>query len=296
MRGRVLAASALLCAAALGGACRGPPTFEVAEVLVADSQAAQRLASAGITRAVLREAATDLLSRAEGFAPAGQGGWRARRCTAQVLVSAAEVLIPSSGSGPVAQVDLVLELTPRGAPSRRELGRAAEPVGLEPGGLRAALERAARSALSRAVSTLALERAAETKSTAALVADLDAAEVPARLAAVRALADRGEHGAVPALMSALEDRDPAVVEAAVGGLAQLGDPRAAPALIELARRRGSEETAAMAHILGDLGGEDARAWLVTMASGHPDAAVREAAHEALAQLEARSEGASGARR
>jgi hypothetical protein len=44
----------------------------------------------------------------------------------------------------------------------------------------------------------------------------------------------------------------------------------------------------LARILGDIGGPDARAWLLTMTSGHPDEVVRGAAREALAEMSARA--------
>jgi hypothetical protein len=43
----------------------------------------------------------------------------------------------------------------------------------------------------------------------------------------------------------------------------------------------------MALIIGDIGGAEARAWLLTMAWGHPDATVRGVAHQALTEMEAR---------
>jgi hypothetical protein len=39
--------------------------------------------------------------------------------------------------------------------------------------------------------------------------------------------------------------------------------------------------------VGDIGGADAQAWLLTIASGHPDEVVRGAAKEALAEMSAR---------
>jgi HEAT repeat protein len=128
---------------------------------------------------------------------------------------------------------------------------------------------------------------AERKGEADLVKDLDSPEAVVRDQAVRALAERGAKGAVPALIGRLKDSDPAVVERAVGALAQLHDPRAVPALIDLTRHRDGPYVANVVRIVGDLGGSEARAWLVTLASGHPDDVVRGAATEALAELAAR---------
>jgi HEAT repeat protein len=73
----------------------------------------------------------------------------------------------------------------------------------------------------------------------------------------------------------------------VGALAQLRDARAVPRLIELTRRREGPYVANLARIVGDIGGADAQAWLLTIASGHPDEVVRGAAKEALAEMNAR---------
>jgi len=98
------------------------------------------------------------------------------------------------------------------------------------------------------------------------------------------LADRGARDAVPPLMARLRDSDPEVAERAVGALAQLRDARAVPALIELAHHRDGPYVANLAHVVGDIGGADAKAWLLTMASGHPDEVVRVAAREALTEM------------
>jgi HEAT repeat protein len=112
--------------------------------------------------------------------------------------------------------------------------------------------------------------------------------------AVRALAERGDKEAVPALVQRLKDSDPEVVERTVGALAQLRDARAVPGLIELTRHRDAPYVANVARIVGDLGGPEARAWLLTLSSGHPDDVVRGAANEALAELSAREPAARAA--
>jgi HEAT repeat protein len=128
---------------------------------------------------------------------------------------------------------------------------------------------------------------AERKRTSDLLKDLDSPEARVRDQAVRALAERGDHGAVPGLISRLKDSDPEVRERAVGALAQLRDARAVPALIELSRHRDGPYVANLVRIVGDIGGPDARAWLLTLSSGHPDDVVRGTATEALSELAAR---------
>jgi hypothetical protein len=260
----------------------------VERLVVAESLGAQRLERAGIPPERLVERATRLLEAAPGFVPAGRAGGASRRFVGQLIVQRADVLAIGPGGDAVVNVALTVELSSRdGEPSMRETGRAAEPVGQGADALRPALERAAAAALERAVGAFALQLAAERKSTAELVKDLAAKDSAVRDHAVRVLADRNAREAVPELIERLRDTDPEVVERAVGALAQLRDPRAAAPLIELARHRDGPYVAQLAHLLGDLGGPDARAWLGTMAAGHPDEVVRGAAREALSSLEAR---------
>jgi hypothetical protein len=269
----------------------------VERLVVAESLGAQRLERAGVPPERLVERATHLLEAAPGFLPAGRADRASRRFLGQLIVQRADVLATGAGGEAVANVALTVELSSRdGEPSLRETGRAAEPVGEGSDALRPALERAAEAALERAVSAFALQLAAERKSIAELVKDLGANDAAVRDHAVRVLADRNAHEAVPGLIERLHDRDPEVVERAVGALAQLRDPRAAVPLIELARHRDGPYVAQLAHLLGDLGGADARAWLETMSSGHPDEVVRGAAREALSTLEARERQARAAPR
>lgn len=281
-----MGAVAALAAVASSG-CRAQPKYAVEHVAVAESPAAQRLEAVGVTRDHLGDVARQRLASAPGFTapPAARG---ARRLVARLAVDGADAFMTGPDTGAVAQVAVTLELTSAdGEPTRRESARTAEPLAGGPAALRVALERAATSAVERAVKGLALQLAAEREDTGELIRDLDAADAAVRDHAVRALADRGAREAVPALIARLGDGDPAVVERAVGALAQLRDPRAAGPLIELARHRDPAYVAQLARILGDIGGPDARAWLVTMSAGHPDEVVRAAARDALADLSAR---------
>lgn len=275
--------------AAIAVGCRAQPRRAVERVVVVESPAAQRLEGAGVSVDALGAAASRLLDAAPGFVPAGAARADAHRFLGRVDVLGTEAVPGVAGSGVVAQVVIAVDLAPRdGDGALRETGRAMEPVGVEPGGLRAALQRAATLALERAVRGFSIQLAAEQKRTSELVKDLASPEPVVRDHAVRVLADRGEQSAVPALLSRLRDVDPDVAERAVGALAQLRDPRAVPALIELAHRRDGPYVANLAHVVGDIGGPDARAWLLTMASGHPDEVVRGAAREALAEMSVRA--------
>jgi hypothetical protein len=271
------------------GACRGQPRRSVQRVVVAESTASQRLERAGVAVDTLGRTASRLFEAAPGFVAASEARATTRRYLGRVDVHAVEALAGGASGGAVAHVVISVELTAGdGSPALRETGRAAEPVGAEPGALRRALERAATAALERAVSAFSIQIAAEEKRTFELVEDLASAEPRVRDHAVRVLADRGDREAVPALVERLRDPDPEVAERAVGALAQLRDPRAVPALIALAHHRDGPYVANLARVVGDIGGSDARAWLLTMASGHPEEVVRGAAREALAELSVRA--------
>jgi len=264
-------------------------------MLVAESGLALQLESAGVQREAVANSALALFDAARGFVPRSKAKG-ARRYSAQVLLDEVEVLIARPGGTAVAQVALEIELAPEeGEETLREEGRAAEPAAESPVGVREALLRATTAALARAVDSLALDLADRARSVKELVGDLVAKEATVREHAVAALGRRGDRQAVPALMARLSDPDPAVVERAVGALDELRDPRSVPALIELARHREGAYLAGLARILGDIGGPEARAWLLTMASGHPDEAVRAAAAAALSDMSARAKGSSPSR-
>jgi HEAT repeats len=282
------ARSALALAFTLA-ACRGPPRISVERVVVAESAARQALQRAGVAVDDFGRRASRLFDGAAGFVPAREARAGARRFLGRVKVEGAEVLAAGPGGGALAHVVISVELSSiDGGPALRETGQAAEAVGTEPAGLRGALGRAAAAALERAVGDFSLQIAAEQKRTRGLVKDLSSPEARVRDHAVRVLADRGDRAAVPALVERLHDPDPEVAERTVGALAQLRDPRAVPALIELAHHRDAAYVANLAHVVGDIGGSDAQAWLLTMASGHPDEAVRGAAREALVEMSVRA--------
>jgi hypothetical protein len=274
-------------------ACRGAPSQTVERLAVDDSPGMARLESVGVGQDEVRDAAQKVFDAAPGFVRSADARASTRRYAAQVNVERADgIAAPAKGQA-VAQVVVSIELAPVGnGTALREAGRAAEPVGGQPGALRIALQRAADHALQRAVTSLALRLSAERKSNAELVKDLSAQDAKVRVQAVQALADRGDHQAVPALITCLGDADPEIAERAVGALAQLRDPRAVPALIALTRHRDVTYLASAAHILGDIGGDDAQAWLLTMAFGHPDEVVRGAAREALSEMAARAPAAA----
>jgi hypothetical protein len=281
-------AAALLLLAATG--CRrGEPPRHLERLAVADGDGERRLAAFGVTRddvGRLAGAALDAGPRLR-LAPAPEG---ARRFLARVAVLDAGAV--SGPEGAVARVAATIELSPVGeGTSLRETGLGVEPLAGAAAPPDAAVREALAKALHAAARSIALHLEAAAKDDAALVRDLDATDAGVRDHAVRVLAERKNPAAVPGLVERLGDADPDVADRAVGALAEIGDPRAVGPLIELAHRRGPDAMEGYVRIVADLGGPEARAWLETLAAGHPDAAVRAAAEESLAALAAR-----GARR
>ncbi len=183
-------------------------------------------------------------------------------------------------------VELRLESARSDEGSSRQAGRWSEPV--RPGEADVtALRRALAGAARRAAADLMLGIAESAKVNHEVIADLDSGDSRVRDYAVRVLADRKNPAAVPALIARLRDPDPELVERAVGALDELRDPRAVEPLIELSHRREGPFVAQLARIIGDIGGPEAEAYLLTLASGHPEPIVRKAAGQALTQARER---------
>ena len=163
------------------------------------------------------------------------------------------------------------------------------------GGSADAWRKALESAVREASTGLALALSEEAKPVEKLVRDLRS---PGRAAlreqAIRSWATAAAAEAVPALIERLADPEPLLAERAAGALAQIRDPRAVGPLIDYSRRDDdAAHTARFARIIGDVGGSEARGYLLTLESGHLDPRVRAAAREALQDLEQRERERSG---
>jgi len=286
----------LLAAAALAGCRRAPERQSVDRMVVAETDGALRLEALGLPREELRRTALSAVAASTLFGPPVPEGEKARRWLGRGAIHRADA-VPSHP--PLAQVVLTLELSPTDSGGTiRETARAAEPV--VAGGQRGqheAFRRAAAAALARTMAGFDLLLAAERKGDAELLRDLGAPDARVRDVAIRALADRRNKAAVPALVERLADPDPDVVDRAIGALGQIGDPAAVGALVRLAQRRQGPAVAQLARVIGDLGGNDARAYLLTQASGNADPLIRAAAQQALDDLTAReAEGSRAAGR
>jgi hypothetical protein len=212
----------------------------------------------------------------------------ARRFVARVSVHHADAVVLDGGT-PGARVLLTLELTPLAEElPLRETGLAS--VQLDPAKGTASVDQALRGAVSQALEdaarALGLRLDAAAKDDARLERDLTAEQPEVRDVALVVLAERKHPAAVDPLVARLGHPDPDVADRAVGALAEIGDRRAVGPLIDFAHRRG-RGMEQLARIVGDLGGPEARAWLETLAVGHPDAEVRAVAAESLSALAAR---------
>lgn len=107
--------------------------------------------------------------------------------------------------------------------------------------------------------------------------------------AISTLAQRKDPKAFPVLVELLEEENTDVVLKAVGALVALGDPRAVRTLTDLTHRKGPSFVRQIVYAVGSIGGREAEAYLFTVANGHPDVSVQQAAKEAMAELNERKE-------
>ncbi|MGC3998383.1 MAG: HEAT repeat domain-containing protein [Anaeromyxobacter sp.] len=282
---RAVSVLALAAVVATSGGCdRKPAPIHVASVRVEPDSGMAGLREAGLEPAAVEAAARAALGRA-GF-PLGEGE---RTYRGRVRLLSLRVLPPAPGSRqPRAEVVAELELAPTvQAPESltyAEPGTGAAPLG---GDEVAAWAVALDGALAEAARNVARANAQGRKPGGSPLAELDSSDPDVRERAVRKLGEEGNAAAVPALIRRLEDPDPRVVQRAVGALAQLRDPRAVKPLAELAAGQDPAFVARLARIVGDIGGYDARAFLFTLRTGHPDPRVQGAAAEAMRELDAR---------
>ena len=181
-----------------------------------------------------------------------------------------------------AEVGVTLELKRIGPPARYEatgLGRFSFAPG-DDAVRKKAFRNALDQALSQVVEAEIMQLSAEDKDDAALIVDLNDKDARVRDYAVRTLSERKNKAAVPTLIARLSDPSREVALRAIGALRIIGDPKAVPPLIELTRNKDSQFLMTVIDVVGGIGGDEANAWLFTLASGHPDEQVRQAAQEA----------------
>lgn len=121
-----------------------------------------------------------------------------------------------------------------------------------------------------------------------LVKALGHREPSVKIAAARTLGERRAKEAVDPLCKILREDTSAVGEAAVGALAAIGDAKAVPCLIGWA---GSDDRRLVIVLdpIATLGGQEARAFLEMIASGHENPGIRRVAERSLGRVRDGSE-------
>ncbi len=189
----------------------------------------------------------------------------------------------------VAEVGAELQLRFKGDPASRALYASARrtlaTTGLEE--RREAYQAAAKSALEKLAQDTYALASAEVQTDEDLVKALDSRSLAEKHAAIRVLAERKNRAAVAPLLEQLKLDDPDLVRQAIGGLVEIGDPKAVPGLIEASRAKDDVFQREIVFALGSLGGEDAEAYLFTVAQGTENPVLRGSAEQALKELKAR---------
>jgi hypothetical protein len=158
-----------------------------------------------------------------------------------------------------------------------------EPPG-RPEDLGAAALSLVECALGQAARGLAEKQAVRRGDESAVLMALESSDPSLRQVAFATIAERELRSAVPRLLELLHSEDELVRDSAIGALVALREPRAVPALAQLAEFRDLDLMRRVIDAIGAIGGDEARAWLELVASGHEVQAVRDLAGEALARL------------
>jgi HEAT repeat protein len=152
-------------------------------------------------------------------------------------------------------------------------------------GRQEAARRALDEVLDRLVKEARVHLDARKRDDARLAKDLRNKDPLVREAATAALVARHNRAAIPALVEQLKGDDPLDVRRAIGGLVELQAREAVPELIEISRGKDPGFLRELVYALGAIGGEEAEAYLYTMSQGHDQPAVRDAARQALEEME-----------
>ncbi|MFZ5468337.1 MAG: HEAT repeat domain-containing protein [Myxococcota bacterium] len=145
---------------------------------------------------------------------------------------------------------------------------------------RVALERA----LTQIVEATHLLLMATQKKDQELVKDLEANDARVRAVSLRVLTERKNPAAAAALREKLTSSDGEEVRAAIGGLVELRATEAVPEMIDLARNKDPMFLQEIIFALAAIGGDEAQAYLYTVAQGHDQPSVQAAAKQALEEL------------
>jgi hypothetical protein len=153
--------------------------------------------------------------------------------------------------------------------------------------LAAAFRAHAQRAVEDVVRGVGARAALARGSSAEMVKALSGSDEDLREEAMRIAEERREKEAVPALILLLKSEDRATRDRAIGTLSAIGDPRAVKPLTEVARFAETGELPKVLDALGAIGGDEARAYLEFVSSGHQDPEIRQLAKDALRHLDER---------
>jgi hypothetical protein len=160
-------------------------------------------------------------------------------------------------------------------------------VEVQQGDRHRAMRRALEKALAAVAEAAHLQLQALTRPDGELLAELNG-RGPGRDYALRVLAERQNPAVAEALIDRVKnDEDPDRVREAMGALAEMREARAVRPLIEATRGREPAFVREVVFALAQIGGQEAMAYVFTVAQGHDDPAVRDAANKALHELEQR---------
>ena len=139
-------------------------------------------------------------------------------------------------------------------------------------------------AVGQAVRALVDKQAVRRGDEAAVMMALESSDPSLRQVALGVIAERQMRSAVPRLLELLKSKDELTRDGAIGALVALREPRAVPVLTELAEFRDLDLMRRVIDAIGAIGGDEARAYLELVASGHDVPAVRDLAADALRRL------------
>ncbi len=215
----------------------------------------------------------------------GAAAWR--------VALALNIVEPDPQEGPIGRVEGALALTQRGqdesfdvqastaktaASNHIEDIQEAAGVALEQVLMRLVVESKSMIELSSASDSTLIEKAAST-------------DPAVQSAAVTLLARKHHPAALKPLLARLESsNDASAIRRTMGLLVELKNPDAVPALIEVSRARDNIVQREVVFALGAIGGDEAEAYLWSVAQGHDDPLIRASATQALDELKARKQG------
>ena len=226
------------------------------------------------------------------FLPSGSREAREAAALSVDLAFARESETPGA-EGSAVEVGALLGIRQRvdGVVNRYELSA----VGRAPLNANEGRVRAMRTAADRALEQLAdaaqLQLRAMSRSDVELLREVRTGTGQAREAAIRVLSHRGNREVADVLIERLRSsEDPEVIREAMGALSEMRERRAVQPMIELTRGKEAGFVREVLFAVAHIGGSEAAAWLFTVAQGHDDEALREAARRALAEMESTSKG------